>query len=349
MKVKAHIAKLITRVLDGSATSVERSELEHWRSLATENNTHYLALKAIWSMAGDIGYVDQIDVDAALQKMTSGKTEAEHSRSYKIIRPILRWEVAAALLGAILLFQFLFQDASKIQSSNAAIFSAVQDTSLRLSDGSNVRLYSGAELTVSDFDLERKREVYLSGSASFDVANQMDKPFVVGMDDAFIRVLGTVFEITDHVDSTVISVSEGKVFVGLNNDKSQYRILTADMSVTLIGGVFAVKQKSLSQEVLDVVEEPKQRAVKPRKKKRLARSKRKVSRSLRFSNKLMTDVIKEINRSFGDVVVLDDNLVVDCRIDANFNKTDLETIVQSIKNVCGLESRELNGKIVLYK
>lgn len=75
----------------------------------------------------------------------------------------------------------------------------------QLSDGTLVWLNSGSKLIYPAVFKGNKREVYIEGEAIFDVAHNKDKPFYVLSENQQIKVLGTVFGITNYVDEGEIS------------------------------------------------------------------------------------------------------------------------------------------------
>lgn len=75
----------------------------------------------------------------------------------------------------------------------------------QLSDGTLVWLNSGSKLIYPAVFKGSKREVYIEGEAIFDVAHNKDKPFYVLSENQQIKVLGTVFGITNYVDEGEIS------------------------------------------------------------------------------------------------------------------------------------------------
>lgn len=84
---------------------------------------------------------------------------------------------------------------------------------VRLSDGSNVRLNVDSRFTVAaDFEGE-KREVHLEGEAFFDVASDSTRPFVVQMEGASVQVLGTAFGVKAYPEGRKkeVAVKEGAV------------------------------------------------------------------------------------------------------------------------------------------
>lgn len=72
--------------------------------------------------------------------------------------------------------------------------------SLVLADGTKVYLNSGTTLEFpSRFD-KQSRQVTLKGEAYFEVARDVQKPFIVHVDEMAVKVLGTSFNVKSYVD-----------------------------------------------------------------------------------------------------------------------------------------------------
>lgn len=82
-----------------------------------------------------------------------------------------------------------------------------------LSDGSEVWLNSGSLLLYSASFEGGKRSIYLNGEASFKVAKDPDKPFIVKTGHLAVEALGTHFNVEAYPDSelTTATLEEGKV------------------------------------------------------------------------------------------------------------------------------------------
>jgi len=88
-----------------------------------------------------------------------------------------------------------------------------QRTSLRLPDGSQVRLNVDSRLTVPPTFEEEKRVVRLEGEAFFSVKADSARPFVVRSGKTVTRVLGTAFNVGAYPkeDEIKVAVAEGRV------------------------------------------------------------------------------------------------------------------------------------------
>ena len=108
---------------------------------------------------------------------------------------------------------------SKLAVINQIIVPFGQRHSIILCDGTRVLLNSGSRLVYPAEFLGKTREVWLKGEGYFEVTKNPEKPFIVKTDFMNIKVLGTVFNISDYDDEpTAYTVLvEGKVEVSQKN------------------------------------------------------------------------------------------------------------------------------------
>ncbi|MDO6605187.1 FecR family protein [Arenibacter palladensis] len=86
--------------------------------------------------------------------------------------------------------------------------------SIVLSDGSNVHLNSGSSIKYPiNFIKGQKRQVFLTGEAFFDVAQDQEHAFVVNAQDLDIHVYGTKFNVSNYPEDrdTEVVLVEGSV------------------------------------------------------------------------------------------------------------------------------------------
>jgi len=111
-------------------------------------------------------------------------------------------------------------------------------TFLTLSDGTKVWINSGSKLIYPSVFNDKKREVYITGEAYFDVAKKEKQPFIINTNELDITVKGTQLNITaynDEYQERIVLVS-GKVEVNSKKDKatsynmSPNQLLSYDLS-----------------------------------------------------------------------------------------------------------------------
>ncbi|TKT86995.1 FecR family protein [Dyadobacter frigoris] len=227
---KEQFLKLLKKYRSGSATQEEIS-----------------LLKAYYN-AFDI----QANVLDNLSDSEQDKLELEikqHIDTYLLLpennKPILplagrkqqKWLAYAAVVLALLVCTVLLkhnkktpEEVSFVKSSRPA---AQANNLLQLPDGSTVILSAGSKIDYPDsFDNRKKREVYLTGEAYFDVRHNAEKPFIVHSGKLSTTVLGTAFNVKamSEDERIIVTVTRGKVKVSDQN--TTYAILIPDQQIT---------------------------------------------------------------------------------------------------------------------
>jgi len=121
-----------------------------------------------------------------------------------------------------------------------------EQRTIRLTDGTSVRLNAGSSITYPKHFAKDLREVTLVGEAFFDVTPMKDAPFIIHTGKLTTRVLGTSFNIRAYPENeaVLVAVVEGKVKVSANNasadDKNSVCITKKEMAT------FQKEQQQLS-------------------------------------------------------------------------------------------------------
>ncbi len=93
---------------------------------------------------------------------------------------------------------------------------------MELSDGSRVWLNAGSSVTYPVAFVDNERKVSITGEAYFEVAHDLNKPFIVSKGETAVQVLGTHFNVNAYDDESDIKVTllEGSVKVSKGNESS---------------------------------------------------------------------------------------------------------------------------------
>lgn len=149
--------------------------------------------------------------------------------------------VAIFTLSAILFVQYRISDSKQIIYNTIRV-PAGQRSNVILSDGTNIWLNALSTLKYPSVFKKGKREILLDGEAYLEVAHNKDAPFIVHTRKCNVQVLGTKFNIEAYSKSNKFETSliEGSVKVSLARDNSRSVILSPNMKVDLLGGIFVV-------------------------------------------------------------------------------------------------------------
>ena len=220
-RIQEEAATWLSRV-DRGLSQAERTELDAWLRAEPRHVTAFLELAKAWDRLEELGVLSGlVELPPAKVGLTS---------------QIRRFGAAAALLGIVLLGVMLVardgQPGGGPRSSgepiaapvrgepataaaDASVFTtrAGEQRRITLVDGTVVSMNTRSTLSVS-FDGSHRRVSLQGGEATFEVAHDTVRPFVVEAAGKTIRAVGTIFTVTARSKNSVaVIVSEGRVAV----------------------------------------------------------------------------------------------------------------------------------------
>lgn len=201
--------------------------------------------------------------------------------------------------------------------------SAVEIVQLR--DGSVARLSRDARIQVVLSD-EARSITLLSGEATFDVAPDESRPFVVQAGQVFAQAVGTVYSVSRVGQSGgTVEVSEGTVLVWPRDERDQAVRLVAGGKVTLDPGPLTTQRSTTSQS-------------------RLAAP---VIAQISLDNVTIASAVQRFNRVNRTKIIISDPEIGEVRIIGHYNANDPYQFAESASVIVdGYIERE-NGNIVL--
>jgi ferric-dicitrate binding protein FerR (iron transport regulator) len=132
--------------------------------------------------------------------------------------------IAAGVFTIFFINYSLLLDKSVIKQTNNAFVNEIvtkrgSKSSIKLPDGTIVRLNTDSRLTYLNFTAGKNREVTLIGEAYFDVAHDSSRPFIIHTGKINIKVLGTSFNVRNYPQDKELETSliKGKIEVSLDS------------------------------------------------------------------------------------------------------------------------------------
>ena len=186
---------MLVRWYNGELSSVEIDALAAWLRESVQNREHAQEVYDICFAADTSRAQGRFDADAALKK-TQARIAAGRSRK---IMTFTR-NLAAALLipivvtAAILLHRTSRQEQGEKQMVQLHTVNGML-SKLELPDGSTVHLNAGSTLAYPSAFGPDTREVELDGEAFFEIAHDVQHPFIVHTARMDIQVTGTRFNV----------------------------------------------------------------------------------------------------------------------------------------------------------
>jgi ferric-dicitrate binding protein FerR (iron transport regulator) len=325
--------QLLETYLDGTCTEEERLLVEHWYTLIGKDNQ--------WKPAPD-----QVP---ALEEAIWNKIE-EQTFQAPVVRTWNWWKFAAAAMLVLIAGIFwIFQSTQPAADSTKPLANGyVQvdnktstiDTVL-LSDNSIVLLQPGASLRYPTEFKADKREVYLTGTAFFEVARQSSRPFFVYAGELTTQVLGTSFEVKEMQEqrSVEVTVLTGKVSVFQTPaiSKSTQPISTKANGVILEPNQkvrYFLKEQHFITEIAD-------------KPLPVARTETSNRISFTYMDTPLEKVIKELETVYHISVELEDESLKSCPFTGQLDEQELFNSLELICTAVGITYEKQGLKILL--
>jgi transmembrane sensor len=217
--------EFILRVLRGEASRFEEERLKQWRAEDPTHEAEVQALARIWEITTPeaVAEADPAEVERlaesivmaaeARRRKAGFNGNADPRRRRAGLRPgtILPWGAALAASAAALALGLRSANTrtQELLNPSVPVSTSLTSRTLRLDDGSFVRLSPGSRLEAS-LGMDR-RTVTLEGRGFFAVAPQKGRPFVVHTPAGQVSVLGTRFEVSQQASDLRTVVVEGRV------------------------------------------------------------------------------------------------------------------------------------------
>ena len=196
------------RLQGEAATSDDWLEFEGWLLASPANAQAYDRLESIWidleyaPVARDLGGRPLL----AARRRSSGRrpSQAEGGRR--------AWLVAGAAIAASLAVAIGVGLRPPGVTTETYETAPGQTREIALADGTHIRLNAASKITVS-LGRDARRVQMADAEAVFNVARDADRPFLIGVGDRQVRVVGTEFNLRHRADLVDLTVRRGLVEV----------------------------------------------------------------------------------------------------------------------------------------
>ncbi len=197
--------------------------------------------------------------------------------------------------------------------------------SITLADGSIVTLNGKSELVYERSFTGNERRVKLTGEAFFTIAKNPEKPFIISVENAEVKVLGTSFNVNAYNKHVEVLVETGKVQFSLTKEPNNKIILEK--------GDFGVLQEDFLE-------------------KRVQSDENYLSwktQLMVFKAMSLHDVAKVINRTYQVNIEFNDTAIQNLPITTSFNQTPLMDVLENLCRPHNLTYEKNGNQITLKK
>lgn len=203
---------------------------------------------------------------------------------------------------------------------------------IELSDGTVVFLNAGSSITYPvSFVKGLKREVFLTGEAYLEVAEDKDHPFIVNADKLNVQVLGTRFNVSNYPedDRTEVVLVEGAVGMYKDDevfDTNKNVVLSPGLKGTFYEATTQIDTREVSTKVYTAW----------------------VQGELVFRNITFTNILKKLERTYNVTIHNRNTELGKKTFNASFKEGDINKVLQSFKKYYGIEYSIVNNEINIY-
>ncbi len=225
-RAQEEAAEWLARLGNHSISTQTVREFRDWRD-DPANDAAYAEAEAFWEASG------QHAADPEILRMTQDALDRGKRRS-----GWRAWLRGPRLAGALTLAGIAGVGGTLLvaqQLTPAYSTRDVEQKVVRLEDGSRVHLNVDSRVTVA-FKGGQRRLTLTRGEAFFDVAHDAARPFIVVVDGAQVRALGTKFDIRRQPDGVQVTLLQGAVQVTPEDDRAAPVVLTPNQQATLTPG-----------------------------------------------------------------------------------------------------------------
>lgn len=210
---------------------------------------------------------------------------------------------------------------------------------ITLNDGSKVILEPGSRISYSiNFGNRGLREVYLDGTAFFDVTKNPESPFIVYANELITKVLGTSFWITKSVDRSELSVEvlTGKVAVSTQNNmeinttvplsKEGQIVVTPNQQLVFSRKTVTIRKNLVPNPI--IIHKP-------------------ATEELEFDDVAVSHVFNAIENAYGVEIEFDQDRIGACLVTASLTGGTLYETVEAICDAINARYQVVDTKIVI--
>lgn len=314
---------LISEAVVHGLPAEEKRLLQQWLDADPLNRQLFERISHAWSTdMEEYSLYQQADEEKAwslLQNQIAPNTRPQTVlsvvRRVPAIKRVAIWtSVAASILVAVLILFFMYDHLQPITYATAS----GEVKYILLPDGSKVKLDPSTQMEVaSDFNKTNRTVILKTGKAHFDVQHQ-PLPFIVSMESAFIRDIGTSFTIEKNKDSISVNVNEGKIVFKQTNGNAS-RELIKGMSAS-----YNIRENNFSPVT------KKSNAV-----------------SLKFANAALEEVIQQLEQAYEKKIVLRDASITGKKLTADLNGLSFKEAMQIVVASLHLQYKEAADTVVI--
>ncbi|RNC65500.1 FecR family protein [Proteiniphilum sp. X52] len=228
------VPAIVVRVLQGNQTEDDMRVFLRWYHASRENKDIFFQLKHIYELRKGARKPDAMEMEASWDRLREKLKQqpATHISSLETNQgkryvSLVRYAgvAAVAILLMVVGLRFFYKGHDQIVWVEVRTGPKSEPQTIRLSDGSLVRLNASSRFRYPEKFGGREREVYLDGEAYFSITKDERHDFIVHADKQRINVLGTEFNVLGYSADpyAITTLVNGKVKLRTYDDEGNLK------------------------------------------------------------------------------------------------------------------------------
>lgn len=327
---------LIAKYYADECNQDEKDELFKWLDEDKENHILFNQIKQDLEIININKSMNKVNVDSAWEKVKNRIQEDEQDlpeieeTKTRVLQFSSVLKYAAAIIILVSIGFFSTKVYQRISSKNLTYTYAElneQGKEVVFPDGSTVVLNSDSKISYPKAFASNERRVTLEGEAFFDVTKNPEKPFIIELKDAEVRVLGTSFNVNTNLPGNNVEVFVKTGLVQLSRKKDgDEKILINPGDVGLLTKNSLAKSKNQNENIISWK-----------------------TKEIIFRENNLTDVINTLNNVYKTNITCDDEMVLNLRYTSTFRNQEIDSILGVICLTFDLKVKYEDNKIYLIK
>ena len=325
--------------LDRGLDQREQDDLKVWLSSSEAHRRYLHKLASTWDAMGvleTLGEMFPLQHDVRARATDKAEPAGGHSRSWYSLA------AAAALIVLVVGTLMLNRPDSRLPEARQALaMIAGQQTHHVLSDGSRILLNTRSRVEV-DFNRRARIVRVYEGEVGFDVAHEVDRPFIVYAGQGLVSAVGTAFSVRVKAGVVDVIVTEGRVGVisNITEDPRAEQLMKPERfagnarSRALISAGHGARFEDVieSVELLDADTLERKQAWR--------------QGALIFKGEPLEEVLAEVGRYTDQQLVITDPSIRRVPVGGHFRTSDINTLVALLADNFDLDIKVVNSNLI---
>ena len=235
MPERSNIEDLIIRYLLHDISDDELYELNTWILDNKENKSYFFQLKNIYDSFRYDKIQKEDEIEKSWNRMNNKIQRGQKQTKFplpekKVILMFTRY-TAIILIGVLIGWGIKSnaktentQELSNLIYNEIKVEKNGKPNTLILSDGSKISMNSATNIRYPISFSKEKREIFLDGEAYFEIAEDIDKPFIIHLKQQDIKVLGTNFNVEAYKNApySIVTLASGSIALEMFNEDGEH-------------------------------------------------------------------------------------------------------------------------------